>query len=354
LIKNYEICRNIQGILPPHVVDKMLDSKDAKIRKIALRTMKFDNYVRMDRISKASEIRTMRDASPVQIEEKKLIEIYDAKNAEVLPGDLVRKVGGKATGDVTTDEAFAAIDATYNVYKEKFDRNSIDDYGMKIVATVHFGEKYANAFWNGSQIVFGDGDGVIFSRFTADPDIMGHEIAHGVTQFVAGLIYRYQSGALNENYSDVFGAIVKQYMAKEKVDKADWLVGANCLIGEQYALRSMKAPGTGYVDHPQIGTDPQPATMDDYLELDPWEDNGGVHINSGIPNYAFYITAMELGGYAWEKAGVIWYKALPRLNRNSSFEEAANMMVLVASEEYGEDSAEHKATIKGWKAAKVI
>ena len=352
--KHYHCCDAVCTIIPPHILDKMLDSKDKKIQKIALRTMKFDNYVRMDRISKASEIRTMRDVAPVQIVEEKNIEVYNAKNMESLPGELAREVGSEAVNDPAIDEAFSAIDGTYIVYKDKFGRNSLDNCGMKIIATVHFGEKYNNAFWNGSQIVFGDGDEIIFTRFTADPDIMGHELAHGVTQFSGGLIYRYQSGALNESYSDVFGIMVKQYMLDQTVEQSDWLVGANCLIGEKYALRSMKAPGTGYVDHPQIGTDPQPATMDDYKELDPWEDNGGVHINSGIPNYAFYITAMELGGYAWEKAGVIWYKALPRLSRNANFEEAANKIIAVAAEEYGDDSAEHKAVIKGWKAAKVI
>jgi len=126
------------------------------------------------------------------------------------------------------------------------------------------------------------------------------------------------------------------------------------VIGEKYALRSMKAPGTGYKNHPVLGNDPQPATMKEYKELKPWEDNGGVHINSGIPNYAFYVTAMELKGYAWEKAGLIWYKALPRLSRNANFEQAAEVMISVASEEFGADSKEKQAVIKGWKAAKVI
>jgi Zn-dependent metalloprotease len=352
--KTYSCVGKIRGIIPPFILDKLAESKNAKIRKIAMQTLKLDNYVRMDRISKASEIRIMRDVATVQIEEKKLIEVYDAKNQESLPGELVREVGSEEVSDIAIEEAFSAIDATYEVYKQKYDRNSIDNYGMKIVSTVHFGEKYANAFWNGSQIVFGDGDGVVFTRFTSDPEIMGHELAHGVTQYAVGLIYRYQSGALNESYSDVFGIQVKQFLLNQTVEESDWLIGPNCLIGEKYALRSMKAPGTAYVNHPQIGSDPQPATMDDYKELKPWEDNGGVHINNGIPNYAFYVTAMELGGYAWEKAGVVWYKALPQLKRNSSFEEGANVMVRVAGEEFGEDSAEQKAVEKGWKAAKVI
>ena len=208
---------------------------------------------------------------------------------------------------------------------------------MELIATVHFGEKYANAFWNGNQMVFGDGDGELFNRFTIDLDVIGHELAHGVTQYEAGIIYKDQAGALNESYSDVFGSMIKQYFLKQTVDQADWLIGKNLLIGEQYALRSMKEPGKAYVNHPLLGTDPQPAKMSDYVDLEPWEDNGGVHINSGIPNYAFYVTAMEIGGYSWEKAGLIWYKALKKLGTNPDFKKAAETTINVAEKLFGPD-----------------
>ena len=170
---------------------------------------------------------------------------------------------------------------------------------MGLVATVHFGDHYENAFWNGRQMVFGDGDGELFNRFTVSLDIIGHELAHGVTEDEAELMYLNQSGALNESVSDVFGSLVKQYLRGQTADEADWLIGEGLLTDAVagVALRSMKEPGTAY-DDPVLGDDIQPAHMDDYVRTT--ADNGGVHINSGIPNKAFYTAAMSLGGHAWE------------------------------------------------------
>ncbi|MHA1275854.1 MAG: M4 family metallopeptidase [Candidatus Helarchaeota archaeon] len=356
LFKHYHTCDNICRIIPPHIMEKLLESKEKKYRDIALRSMRIDNFVRLDRISTSQKMRAMRDSvTPEVVSEHKFREIYDAKNQEMLPGTLVKDERTQsASTDISITEAFNYLGATYDFYKEKYERNSIDNYGLKLIGTVHFGEKYNNAFWNGSQMTFGDGDGELFQRFTIDLDVVGHELAHGVTEYESGLIYRSQSGALNESYSDVFGIMIKQWFLKQTVEASDWLIGATLLVGDKYALRSMKAPGTAYIDHPQLGTDPQPATMDEYKELKPWEDNGGVHINSGIPNYAFYVAATELGGHAWEKAGLVWYKGLPRIKRDANFEEAANVLILVAGELFGEDSPEQNAVRKGWTEAKVI
>ncbi len=130
--------------------------------------------------------------------------------------------------------------------------------------------------------------------------MVGHELAHGVTESEAGLIYYQQSGALNESLSDVFGSLVKQFHLQQTADKADWLIGAGLLAEgiKGQGLRSMSAPGTAY-DDPLLGKDPQPASMKDYIQTK--EDNGGVHLNSGIPNRAFYLAATALGGFAWRK-----------------------------------------------------
>jgi Zn-dependent metalloprotease len=275
--------------------------------------------------------------------------IYNAKNQESLPGTLVRREGQKVKGGRTVTEAYDYSGSTYNFFREIFNRNSIDTRGMKLDSTVHYGDDYNNAFWNGTQMVYGDGDGDIFQRFTKSIDVIGHELSHGVTQYEAALEYEGQSGALNESFSDVFGSLVKQYSLKQKADKADWLIG-NGLFTRKVkgvALRSMKDPGTAYND-PTIGKDPQPAHMKDYVKTT--SDNGGVHINSGIPNRAFYLTAIELGGYAWEKAGKIWYIALvERLRERSDFQRAANSTLEVAESHYGKGSSEQKAVIKGWK-----
>ena len=218
--------------------------------------------------------------------------------------------------DVAVNEAYDGLGATYDFFSKAYGRDSIDDAGLALDASVHFGKDYDNAFWDGKQMVFGDGDGVYFNRFTVSLDVIGHELTHGVTEDEAGLIYSNQSGALNESISDVFGVLVKQYALKQKAADADWLIGATLLTKKVkgVALRSMKAPGTAY-DDPVLGKDPQPAHMKGYVQT--MEDNGGVHINSGIPNNAFYRLAVALGGFAWEKAGRIWYEALrdPRLRQ---------------------------------------
>jgi Zn-dependent metalloprotease len=274
--------------------------------------------------------------------------IYDAENTENLPGILVRQEGGRAKGGITVSEAYDYSGSTYNFYKDVFERNSIDTRGMKLDSTVHYGEDYNNAFWNGTQMVYGDGDGEIFQRFTKSIDVIGHELTHGVTQYEAALEYEGQAGALNESFSDVFGSLVKEYALKQRADKADWLIGAGLFTNKikGVALRSMKEPGSAY-DDPTIGRDPQPGHMKNYV--DTTSDNGGVHINSGIPNHAFYLVAIELGGYAWEKAGKIWYVTLTeRLRERANFQKAANSTCEVAGTLYGKNSHEQNSVKKAW------
>jgi Zn-dependent metalloprotease len=219
---------------------------------------------------------------------------------------------------------------------------------MKLDSTVHYGEEYNNAFWNGTQMVYGDGDGDIFQRFTKSIDVIGHELTHGVTQYEAALEYEGQAGALNESFSDIFGSLVKQHVFKQTADKADWLIGSGLFTKKinGLALRSMKEPGSAY-DDPTIGIDPQPDHMKNYVKTS--SDNGGVHINSGIPNRAFYLTALELGGYAWERAGKIWYIVLTeKLRERSNFQMAANSTFEVAGDIFEKNGEEQKAIKKAW------
>lgn len=203
-------------------------------------------------------------------------------------------------------------------------------------------------------MVYGDGDEDqpigerLFNRFTIAIDIIGHELTHGVTQFEAKLVYSRQPGALNESMSDVFGSLVKQRQLNQTANQADWIIGAGLLTENVngIGIRTMKEPGTAY-DDPVLGKDPQPGHMRDYVNT--ISDNGGVHINSGIPNHAFYFTAMELGGFAWGKAGQIWYVTLrDKLSENSSFQDCANLTYVTAAELYGDGSIEQLAVKKGW------
>jgi Zn-dependent metalloprotease len=280
--------------------------------------------------------------------------IFDAKSTEQLPGTLVRGESDPPSNDIAVDEAYDGAGATYDLYYEVFERNSIDDKGLRLDSTVHYGVKYDNAFWNGDQMVYGDGDGEIFQRFTKCIDVIGHELTHGVTQYEAGLQYYGESGAINESFSDVFGSLVKQWVKKQTAQEADWIIGEGIFTDKVngVGIRSMKAPGTAY-DDPVLGKDPQPAHMND--KYTGFEDNGGVHINSGIPNYAFYLAATEIGGYAWEKAGKIWYIALrDRLRARTNFKRAANIIIQVAGELYGQGSQEQNAVQNAWQKVGII
>ena len=250
--------------------------------------------------------------------------IADAKGAQTTPGTTVRTEGQAATGDPAADEAYDGFGQTWSLFDQTYGRDSLDGQGLPLLGTVHYGRGYDNAFWDGTQMVFGDGDGTVFNRFTIAVDVIGHELTHGVTEHTAALVYQGQSGALNESISDVFGSLVKQQALGQDAASADWLIGAGLFTAQVkgVALRSMKAPGTAY-DDPQLGKDPQPATMADYVETT--DDNGGVHLNSGIPNHAFYLAATAIGGHAWEVAGQVWFDVLTggRADRDRRLRDAS-------------------------------
>ena len=256
--------------------------------------------------------------------------ISDAQNTETLPGLVVRSEVDPPVEDATVNEAFDGLGATFELLLAAFQRNSLDGLGAPLDATVHYGTDYDNAFWDGARMVFGDGDGEVFRGFTSSLSVIGHELAHGVIQHTANLEYRGQPGALNESISDVFGALTEQYAAEHTADEATWLIGAGIFTDEVQgaALRSMIEPGTAY-DDDELGKDPQPAHMRDFVQTA--EDNGGVHINSGIPNRAFALAATTLGGNAWERAGLTWYRALTGgLSSTATFQEFANATVASA------------------------
>jgi Zn-dependent metalloprotease len=215
---------------------------------------------------------------------------------------------------------------------------------------VHYGEEYDNAFWDGERMVFGDGDGEVFRRFTIAVSVIGHELTHGVTQYTANLRYQGQSGALNESVSDVFGALVEQHSKGQDAATASWLIGEG-LFTERIngvALRSMKAPGTAY-DDPLLGKDPQPQHMDEYVDTE--EDSGGVHINSGIPNRAFSLAAIAIGGSAWESVGAVWYDTLTSgaVPPNCDFAGFATATVAAAGRRFGGSAREREAVIDAWR-----
>lgn len=344
-------------IIPPYMLDSMAARGTPQQQEYARRCLASSNSLR------AARERTIAGTgSPVPERTTAAIGkeriVYSANNATTLPGQRVRGEGDPPTGDAAADEAYDGSGYTYDLYQQVYGRDSIDDDNLRLDSTVHYDRGFDNAFWDGRQMVYGDGDQDLpaeqrlFNRFTASLDVIGHELTHGVTQYTANLVYRDQSGALNEHFSDVFGALVKQRQLNQQAEVADWLVGAELFTDNVQgdAIRSMKAPGTAY-DDPVLGKDPQPAHMNDFVNTS--QDNGGVHINSGIPNFAFYRIAVDLGGNAWDKAGTIWYRTLTagRLSPNAVFQDVVNLTSEVAGDLHGVGSAEQRAVNNGWAAA---
>ena len=336
-------------ILPPHMLRAITERGTPEERTAASRTLAIDSTLRAMRAT------TLAFAPPPPIfvaqPAVKARTIYTAHNQQQLPGDVVatEKKPPAANADPATVEAFNGLGATWDFYFDVFDRQSIDDEGMPLNATVHYGDRYNNAFWNGQQMVFGDGDGKLFNRFTIALDVIGHELTHGVTQDEAQLQYMFQAGALNESMSDVFGSMIKQKKNRDTARAADWLIGEGLFTSAVHgkALRSMKAPGTAYSD-PVLGNDPQPDHMSKYVNT--YDDNGGVHINSGIPNRAFYLAAYAFDGYAWEKAGRVWYETLrdSALKPNTGFKRFAKLTVSTAGRLYGQGSVEQEIVADAW------
>jgi Zn-dependent metalloprotease len=335
---------HICSIIPPHIFKNIAEHGDEQQRAAARHMLEQSAEVRGER--KAFGL--MTGALSLGTGEKRRT-IYDGQGKKDLPGKLIRGEGSKATKDVAANEAYDGSGITYDLYKTVYGRNSIDGKGLRLDATVHFGTNYSNAQWNGRQMLYGDGDGKLFNRFTSALDIIGHELTHGVTQYTAGLEYHDQSGALNESFSDVFGILVKQFKLKQTAAKSDWLIGVGLFTKAVHgvAVRSMKAPGTAYSDK-VVGTDPQPSHMSKYDKRA--EDSGGVHINSGIPNHAFYLVATALGGNAWEIPGKIWYDALTRrLKHDSNFQACADATYQAAGDLFGIGAAPQHAVAEAWK-----
>lgn len=278
--------------------------------------------------------------------------VYNSGGQQALPGQLLIKEGG-SSADATASDAYKFAGVTYNFFKAKFGRDSFNGSGAALHSSVHFGYKYVNAYWDGSQMVYGDGDGVYASAFARDQDVVVHELTHAVTQYEANLVYQGQSGALNEAYSDIMAAAADAYAAGG-VRAATWnLAEAIWTPGKAGdAMRYMNNPtkdgqSTDYYPERYTGK----------------EDNGGVHLNSGIANLAFYLTvaggkhprgktSTVVPALGIDKGAAIYYRALTEyLSSNATFQDARNATAQAATELYGADAA--AAVHAAWTAVGV-
>ncbi len=257
------------------------------------------------------------------------------------------------TGDSSTWETVGqgpAVDAhsnsriVYDYFLNEHGRNSLDGNGMAINSRVHFWKEYNNAFWsNGiAMMTYGDGDGKQFIPLAA-LDVTAHEMVHGITHYNGGLRYRFETGAINEAYSDTFAALV---------DDSNWDIGED-IMGEEWlangrtALRSNEDPGkfpTGAVYWPYSidGEGRYPAHMDEYYYLPANMDNGGVHINCTILQHSAYLVAEEYGMGRTVVADT-WYRAYDYLHYDASFAEFREAILQSAIDLYGESSDEYNA-----------
>jgi Zn-dependent metalloprotease len=336
------ITHYVCGVIPPHILTRVSEQTDAEARDDARGTL-----AQMCELATGRGRTLIDDLTGPNAQSRKRRYVYDAEHQNVLPGKFAMSGHKSRSTDVEVLEAFDGSGATYDFFAQVFGRNSIDDRGMPLDSTVHYGTRFANAMWNGEQMVYGDGDGRIFNRFTASLEVIGHELTHGVTQFTSGLGYSGQTGALNEHLADAFGMMVKQYTLDQLPHESDWLIGAN-LFGPAVngkGVRSMAFPGTAY-DDPILGRDPQPAHMRDYVVT--LEDHGGVHINSGILNHAFFLGASKLRCRTWEVQGKIWYASLDRLKPDANFDDFARATVDIAGELYGNGGEVQRIIAEAW------
>jgi Zn-dependent metalloprotease len=348
------------GIVPPYLLVRLARLDDPRfaaaadaarrslLRDVPVRSLRNTAHPSPAPTARAAVKRATTPGNPDR-------SISDAVGLETLPGRLVRREGGAPTPDPAVNEAYDGLGDTYSLYWQQYKRDSIDAHGLPLDASVHYGSHYDNAFWDGERMVFGDGDGQVFNRFTISLTVIGHELTHGVTQHSANLVYEGQSGALNESVSDVFGSLVEQHAKGQSTAEATWLIGEGLFTDqvEGIALRSMKAPGTAYNDD-VLGKDPQPDSMAGYVATE--DDNGGVHLNSGIPNRAFYLVAEALGGNAWEAPGQIWYDTLTggTLASNADFARFAGATADAAAGRFGDGSTEHRAVTDAWATVGVM
>ena len=292
-------------IVPGEVLTRLAQDRElsAELRKTLLDTAQISHEIRdlRSQAAKLTSVAMVHSGAIVELAAAPMVTVYDCKHTYTLPGTLIPNP--KKSPDPTAKRTFKETTSVAKFYKDVFKRNSIDNHGMTMMSSIHYGVKYNNAMWDGTQMVYGDGDGSIFIDFTKGDDVIGHELTHGVTQYSLQLKYSDEAGGLNESMSDCFGSMFRQWEKKQDVKKADWLIGHDIMGPTSKArgftcLRDMANPAA------QHCLAPQPTQ---YSQITPGMDP---HYSSGPPNLAFCTACKTLGGKSWEKIGQVWYQSL--------------------------------------------
>ena len=282
-------------------------------------------------------------------------ELHNLNHGTSLPGPLARVEGGAATGDNDVDVNYGLLGWTYDCYAGLYGRDSLDNAGAKLISSVHYSSNYVNAFWDSTQMVYGDGDNVNSRSLAISIDVTAHELTHAVTENESGLIYSGESGGLNESMSDIFGNVCEWYR-----DNAGNVAGptsaGNFLVGEEIWLAD---PALRFMADPAL----------DGASLDLWTSSAGnvdVHYSSGISNLAFYLlskggthprgkTSTVVTGIGIHDAGAIFYRANANyLTPSSNFADARAQTVKAATDLFGASSQQVAQTINAWTAVGVL
>ena len=235
---------SVRGILPPHMLIALAQNGNEQQKRIALQTLSHDHSIRTTRMAHAMlTYRNVPGHMTLSSDGRLRRTISDAHCTNHLPGDVVRNEGQEPIHDICANEAYDALGWFHAFFMQVYLRNSIDNEGMPMDATIHYSMNYNNTFWTGERMICGDGDHDLFNRSTCCLDIIAHELTHGIIESEARLAYLGQPGALNEHVSDVFGSLVKQYVHRQSAEQADWLIG-NGIYTEKIhgsALRSLRS-----------------------------------------------------------------------------------------------------------------
>lgn len=350
--------------IPSKMLRQLAERSDGEGRRALTESAANATHFRTQRAATSKQKRALpAKSAPHEIARYKRT-VFDVANGTDLPGRTLRNEGQQAVGDAAADHAYDNAGVVLDFYLEIFSRESIDDRGATVESAVHYGEGFGNALWTGERMVFGDGN-LMVSGLTESIDLIAHELTHGVIQHlipgglgavripvkdrsVEGQTHelRGQGGSLNESFADVMGSLAKQWHLKQDVKKADWLIGADVLADDVgKAIRSLKDPGNRDLTYP----------YDDQIkDMRQYEEGTDVHDGSGIPSHAFYLAAIAIGGFAWEKTGSIWYEAFAMLKPHSQFADAAKATMRVAKKRFGDKSKELNAVAEAWREVNVI
>jgi Zn-dependent metalloprotease len=336
-------------IVPSNVLKKFSRDKklSAKSRKAFADAAKFESQWREARQKRTEVTLAAQQVLPSGLKAADVtpppITVFDCQNHTTLPGVAI--ANPDAGSDQTGKRAYIETSAVVEFYHSIFGRMSFDNAGSALISSIHYSVNYNNAFWNGSQMTYGDGDGNIFIDFTKGNDVICHELTHGVTQYTLGLNYENQAGGLNESISDVFGSMFRQWRNNQDVTQADWLIGAD-ILGPGATSRGFTCLRDLAKPNDKHCLAKQPTHFKEY------EDGMDPHESSGIPNLAFYKAAMALGGNSWTIAGRIWYQAMAAFgpSPNMTMKQFAKRTRTLATSMFKSKPAVFTAIDKAWKA----